>query len=108
MSIKHSLRNALVRATAATKNGLSFVNEHGVDIAKDAATRAKEFASDISKRADIHNEAKAQVKAQKAYIDSVYANWEPLAESSFAKPSQPSQFSDECNNMIDPNEHDQS
>ena len=108
MNIKHSLLNGLVALTATVKQSAKFVNENGVDIAKDAIGRTKEFASDISTRADIHNEAKAQVKAQKAYIDSVYANWEPLAESSFAKPPQPSQHADECNNMIDPNAHDHS
>ena len=101
------LNTVLVRAIAATKNATSFVNEHGVDMAKDAVSKAKEFASDISAQADMHNEAKALAKRSKATAEFYSKYGADIAHARAGSP-QPSQFSDECNNMIDPNAHDQS
>ncbi len=115
------LNTVLVRAIAATKNATSFVNEHGVDMAKDAVSRAKEFASDISAQADMHNEAKALAKRSKATAKFYSKYGADIAHARAGSPhyqilsshqadyqAEQSQFSDECNNMIDPNAHDQS
>ena len=107
MNIKHSLLNGLVALTATGKQSAKFVNENGVDIAKDAFATTKRIASDISLAADNHIQLKAIEKRNKATAEFYSKYGADIAHARAGSP-QPSQHADECNNMIDPNAHDHS
>ena len=102
------LKTFAVFVTAKAKTSLGFINEHGIDIAKDAYDRAKTFASDVSTQADLRNEAKALARRNKEASEFYSKYGADIAHGGAGSQSQTSQFDDECNIMIDPNAHDHS